>query len=654
MMPRRRQSQVRSSPANRVVRIFYAGIAICGVRWVLSPVFPYLGPDFYVEQWLGAPVLSHFPSATWVVGVANAVSYALLGLAVYGYPLWNKALWRMAPVGEAAVLSPLPATRRPTTLLVCLVTAALVLLAYRHRFLVDDAFISFRYASNFARGHGLVFNPGERVEGYTNFLWVLILTAGIRIGVDPEVCSQFLGLACYAGTLLLTYQMARIVLPGAGWAIATVLLVGTNFTVLSFATSGLETSLQTFLLTAGCWLMILAHGRREWRPRDLLALSLIISAGILTRMDFAVFGAVLVPAAMISIFVTHPHTTHQDLRGLLSRRAAMLLCPILLVVATWLAWKLWYYQSILPNTYYAKRPSFSALRVGADYLWTFCVSYHFVFPVLVVIIGFVQLVRERHVLLAGALIIMFWTAYVVSVGGDFIEFRFLTPILPLFMLCLVWAITRFSPLRKLYLHCFILAWVAYGSLHHARTYTWNDIDPVPNPLPAYHLRRDFEEGHWAEAGRVIGGYFAGDDVVLATTAAGMLPYYSGLRTLDMHGLCDKYIARFGKVVRNRPGHQRIASFDYLKRYGANLVIDLPRIRSVDDLDNQSPGALDFFTQLRPLGQEAIIVAIPITQRKVLMAWYLTPHPTVDREIASNKWRLFHVPTDANAPGVVER
>ncbi|MCY3959730.1 MAG: hypothetical protein OXG65_15775, partial [Chloroflexi bacterium] len=42
-------------------------------------------------------------------------------------------------------------------------------------FISDDAFISFRYVRNLLEGHGLVFNPGEYVEGYTNFLWVLEL-----------------------------------------------------------------------------------------------------------------------------------------------------------------------------------------------------------------------------------------------------------------------------------------------------------------------------------------------------------------------------------------------------------------------------------------------------------------------------------------------
>ena len=56
--------------------------------------------------------------------------------------------------------------------------------------LTDDAFISFRYARNLLEGHGLVFNPGERVEGYTNFLWVLELAAlwGL-FGLRPEYAA---------------------------------------------------------------------------------------------------------------------------------------------------------------------------------------------------------------------------------------------------------------------------------------------------------------------------------------------------------------------------------------------------------------------------------------------------------------------------------
>ncbi|KPJ64637.1 hypothetical protein AMJ44_12375, partial [candidate division WOR-1 bacterium DG_54_3] len=51
-------------------------------------------------------------------------------------------------------------------------------------FTQDDAFISFRYVRNFVNGDGLVFNPGERVEGYTNFFWILLLSLFLKLGFD--------------------------------------------------------------------------------------------------------------------------------------------------------------------------------------------------------------------------------------------------------------------------------------------------------------------------------------------------------------------------------------------------------------------------------------------------------------------------------------
>src|SRR3989442_4318999 len=62
-----------------------------------------------------------------------------------------------------------------------------------HFFLGDDCFISFRYARHLAAGQGLVWNPGERVEGYTNFLWVILMAGAPRLGGTPPGVSKFVG-----------------------------------------------------------------------------------------------------------------------------------------------------------------------------------------------------------------------------------------------------------------------------------------------------------------------------------------------------------------------------------------------------------------------------------------------------------------------------
>src|SRR5882672_4650282 len=76
---------------------------------------------------------------------------------------------------------------------------------------VDDAFIVYRYAANLARGAGFVFNPGERVEGVTCFLWTLLLApfaaAGLKLPVVTPVLTAAAGCAV---VLLLPFVSARL------------------------------------------------------------------------------------------------------------------------------------------------------------------------------------------------------------------------------------------------------------------------------------------------------------------------------------------------------------------------------------------------------------------------------------------------------------
>jgi arabinofuranosyltransferase len=73
----------------------------------------------------------------------------------------------------------------------------------------DDSFISFRYARNLVQGHGLVFNPGERVEGYTNFLWTALMAIAIAVGSDVIVASKIAATAAGAVTLWLTCRLGQ-------------------------------------------------------------------------------------------------------------------------------------------------------------------------------------------------------------------------------------------------------------------------------------------------------------------------------------------------------------------------------------------------------------------------------------------------------------
>ena len=97
---------------------------------------------------------------------------------------------------------------------------------------VADAYISFRSARNFARGLGLVYNEGERIEGYTNFLWTLLLAGAARAGLDPVLAAKLLGAAAGVGTLAMVYLLASRLRPLsvvpclATWLLASTTIFG--------------------------------------------------------------------------------------------------------------------------------------------------------------------------------------------------------------------------------------------------------------------------------------------------------------------------------------------------------------------------------------------------------------------------------------------
>ena len=92
---------------------------------------------------------------------------------------------------------------------------------------VDDAYISFRYAQNAIRGYGLVFNPGERVEGFTNFLWTAMTIPLEGAHVDVGRASMLIGALFGLATLWLVVRFAKSVgAPrGVGWLAALLLAV---------------------------------------------------------------------------------------------------------------------------------------------------------------------------------------------------------------------------------------------------------------------------------------------------------------------------------------------------------------------------------------------------------------------------------------------
>jgi arabinofuranosyltransferase len=86
----------------------------------------------------------------------------------------------------------------PLALALILGAAGLAHVGFHLGYTLDDAYITFRYARNCARGVGLVYNPGEYVKGYSNTLLTLLMLVPELVGSEPKAWSKGVGLLAYA------------------------------------------------------------------------------------------------------------------------------------------------------------------------------------------------------------------------------------------------------------------------------------------------------------------------------------------------------------------------------------------------------------------------------------------------------------------------
>ena len=228
-------------------------------------------------------------------------------------------------------------------------------------FITDDAFITFRYVRNLLEGHGLVFNPGERVEGYSNFLWALELAAIWKLfGLPPEAVAQWLSVGYTAGVLaVLAWWVRRDAgLAGhrglAAWMALGLVCGSASFAVWTSG-GGLEARQFTFFLVAAMVGLMLHGGSR----RALVAVSLCLAAAALTRPE-----GVLMAACCFGWFGAQRLVAYRGGgaglgRGRIAawldwREVVCVAVPFVVLVGAHLAFRLAYYGEWLPNTYYAK------------------------------------------------------------------------------------------------------------------------------------------------------------------------------------------------------------------------------------------------------------------------------------------------------------
>jgi arabinofuranosyltransferase len=455
--------------------------------------------------------------------------------------------------------------------------AAALLLVFAHNvseyhLLGDDAFISFRYARNLVAGHGLVWNPGEAVEGYTNFLWVLLMAAGLAAGIGPERLSVVLGIASGLGVLALV--LARNV-GRTGWRSPLIWLapaaLASSRSFTAWSTGGLETQLFSFFVLLA--LLRLGDERRRARGASWVSSSLFAVATLI-RPEGAIFmaaaGLCLLPEAIAS--------------GRRLRSFAAFGLPFLVVVGAHFLWRHSYYGDWLPNTFYAKvhglwweqSQKFFA-HFFADY------RLHLFLPFALVPV----LARRRFDDVLWFTAAVLYCGYVVYIGGDRFEFRFLVPVLPILYvlvadgLYVVWcALPRGSSVQRALADVLtggvalaLLLSTYLGSVRPEAIRTRDGIASL-GTIKSYAERRIYEGRYLRDL--VERGVLPAD-LRVAVSGAGAVPYYTMWPVLDVYGLNDATLAHQPVRERSYVAHEQRLPPGYLAEKHIVVVDSLNRL-----------------------------------------------------------------------------
>ena len=503
----------------------------------------------------------------------------------------------------------------------------LVWLAGLSWFLTDDAFISFRYVRNLLEGHGLVFNPGEYVEGYSNFLWVLELAAAWGLfGVRPELAAPWLSVACTGATLavMLWWVVHTPGLRHRSWVAWMALgLVCTSATFAVWTSGGgLETRQFTFFVVLAV-VCLLLHGHRR---RGLLAASLALAAAALTRPE-----GPLIAACCFGWFVAQRMVETGRLRPdrEMLRSLAYLVVPFVIVVAAHFAFRFAYYGEWLPNTYYAKHVR-AWYESGIRYL---CVAaletgLYLLVPLACVALRARWKARRDLAYALPLLCIVLHMAYLMRIGGDHFEFRPLDFYWPLLAVPAAVGIVHLGgrirdclrpsarggggiPVAALVLFLAVLLYATVVQntylYRHAKVDNPGDrplldiafglvLSATPGTGPLFALRHELVPDlarqfvgtkalhhrrfarqrirEWSPYEHVERDVIP-DDAVVAMEAIGIPPFYiPALVVVDTYGLTDATVARHPVKTANRYraiAHDRRPPPGYLDRRGVNFM-----------------------------------------------------------------------------------
>jgi tetratricopeptide (TPR) repeat protein len=429
---------------------------------------------------------------------------------------------------------------------VAALTAALAILAFNltnFDAVIDDAYISFRYLDNWLEGTGLVYNPGDRVEGYTNLLWIVALAPLRLSGFEPDKAAALISAAALGLLIWSVFATARTTCgrTEAGWA--AVLLLAGSVSLARWATSGMETVLfASLLMLANHRLAVL--GRHGWISSSCFGLA------TLARPEGLLFAG--------ASFVVESLRRRRSAADLLRTLGAALV--FIAFPASHTFFRMAYYGRPLPNTFYAKLTGDlpGLIPQGLDYLRAFVV------PGGLILVAASALALRPRILRNWAVATMvvqiaLHLAYVVRIGGDVFEFdRFIVPVIPLLAVIggVGLSVAFRGPFRRR--PAAVLAFLVALAIGQTAAGYSSQSSEAFRVLARVRAERELIAAWLVER--------LPRSTLLAVNAAGVIPYRTKMRTIDMLGLTDAHIARAPTRADRADGFTMIGHFKHDGNY----------------------------------------------------------------------------------------